>query len=154
MLMKKQLTGPLAALALLAAAITPQAHAQTLYGNINQPPVSPYLNVLRGGAPAGVNYYNIVQPQLQFYSAINQLQYQQQQQQAFLSTNASGALITGHPVQFSNPSHFFPQTGAGPRGGSIPLGFRGSQSSQILPQQSVAPLNLGTAPSPGPVRAR
>jgi hypothetical protein len=34
------------------------------------PTVSPYLNLLRGGAPAGVNYYGLVRPQMYFQNSI------------------------------------------------------------------------------------
>lgn len=151
--MRNPLTPHLAALALLMSGLLHQAHAQTIQGYINQPPVSPYLNILRGGAPAGVNYYNLVQPQLQFYSAINQLQVQQQQQ-GVLSTNAAGALITGHPIQFSNLSHYYPPTGFGIRGGA---GGSGSSVTPAIPAlaQSNAPIrNLGVAPVGQPGRKR
>jgi hypothetical protein len=150
--MRNHLAAVLAALALWSAGNCPRAMGQTLYGNINQPPVSPYLNILRGGAPPGVNYYNLVQPQLQFYSAINQLQ-AQQQQQAISSTNASGALITGHPIQFSNYSHFFPQQGLGV-GSSSSQGFRGNQNPQNRGQQTTAARPLGTSPTAFPLGKR
>jgi hypothetical protein len=156
--MRSLLAGLLAVLA--AASLGSYAHAQTLYGNPTQPPVSPYINILRGGAPAGVNYYNIVQPQLQFYSAINQLQNQQYLQATNLSTNASGDLITGHPIQFSNLSHFYPQSVLGQRGNVIGSGPRtttnvqNSGSMQNLAQANAPIRPLGTAPTAFPLRPR
>src|SRR5262245_20324517 len=40
------------------------------------PPVSPYLSLFRQGSPPGVNYYNLVRPQIEFNSSIQQLQQQ------------------------------------------------------------------------------
>ncbi len=46
------------------------AQAQTLYGNVYQPAVSPYVWLgQRGGIAPGLNYYNLVQPQLQLNAA-------------------------------------------------------------------------------------
>jgi hypothetical protein len=149
--MRTYLAGALTMLALWSAGSNSTAQGQTLYGNINQPPVSPYINILRGGAPAGVNYYNIVQPQLQFYSAINQLQAQQQQVAAGLSP--SGALTTGHPIQFYNYSHFFPQQGLGYGSPGSP-GYRGLQTSQTRGLQTAPTRPLGTPPTAFPLRAR
>src|SRR4051812_45352389 len=43
---------------------------------ITRPAVSPYLNLLRTDQPAGLNYYNLVRPQVEFRSSIGQLQQQ------------------------------------------------------------------------------
>lgn len=137
--MRSQLKNILAVLALLAAGSGSRAWAQTIGGNINQPPVSPYINILRGGAPAAVNYYNLVQPQLQFYSAINQLQNQQQTSYAALST--LGYETTGHAAQFVNYTHYYPTLGLGTQGGP-----RGLQNLQNRLQQNSPTRNLGTAP--------
>lgn len=152
--MRNLAAASLAALALLIAGAGSGALAQTLSGSINQPPVSPYINILRGGAPAGVNYYNIVQPQLQFYSAINQLQSQQRQQAASMGSS-SEFLSTGHEVQFGNLSHFYPQQGGGGsflRIGQSPATL-GAQSLQQRFQQNLPTRNLGTAPTGQPVRS-
>ncbi len=150
--MRNNLARTLAVLILLGV-LGSRAQAQTLYGNINQPPVSPYINILRGGAPAGVNYYNIVQPQLQFYSAINQLQ-QQQQYQAAALTSPQGYLTTGHPIQFANLSHFYPQGGLSSRGSSSALGPQGLYNLQMRLQQNLPTRSLGTAQTNVPVRSR
>jgi hypothetical protein len=71
--------------------------------------VSPYLNLNRGGN-AAVNYYGLVRPQIEFGSAIQQLQYQLQAGQVSPSAE-EGAVqvpVTGHPVQFFNHSHYYP----------------------------------------------
>jgi hypothetical protein len=75
------------------------------------PPVSPYLNLLRQGSPAGVNYYDLVRPQFQFQNSIQALQGQVTtlgSQVAAETQGATGLPVTGHPVQFFNYSHYFP----------------------------------------------
>src|SRR6516225_6549281 len=50
----------------------------------SRPAVSPYLNLLRPGASAGVNYSTLVRPQIEAGRAIQQLQYQQALEQQVL----------------------------------------------------------------------
>jgi hypothetical protein len=85
-----------------------------------QPPVSPYLNIFRGGNP-GINYYGLVRPQVQAQQNLQQLQLQQQfqaqqqvqqaqSQQAILLSPAAqtGPLpTTGHPAYFNGTNRFF-----------------------------------------------
>lgn len=80
-----------------------------------QPPVSPYLNLLRGGNPA-VNYFGLVRPEQNFYNQLQQgqLQQGQLQQQGFLGlsalpTGAEGIVLleTGVPARFMNFSHYY-----------------------------------------------
>jgi hypothetical protein len=81
----------------------------------NQPAVSPFLNLRRGGN-AAVNYFALVQPQLQTQQALQTLGQQQDylQQQYAASMNAPpAAFISGHPTYFRNYSHYFPQMGGG-----------------------------------------
>src|SRR6266566_9988988 len=67
---------------LLALAAAPCAAQPPSYGPpgvgqpslTSRPTVSPYLNLLRRGQPAALNYYNLVRPQNQFYQSIQQLQ--------------------------------------------------------------------------------
>src|SRR5689334_4123182 len=40
------------------------------------PAVSPYINLLRSGSPAAVNYYGIVRPEFQFQNSLQNLQQQ------------------------------------------------------------------------------
>src|SRR5258707_10793585 len=74
-------------------------------------PVSPYLNLLRQGSPAGVNYYDLVRPQFQFQNSIQALQQQVttlgSQVAADEAQGASGMPVTGHPAQFFNYLHYF-----------------------------------------------
>jgi hypothetical protein len=113
---------------LFATAIwAPHAHAQTgipfqpnalgSTGGPYQSPINPYINILRGGAYPAVNYFNIVQPQLQFNSAIGQLQTQQNLLgQAIANPNVLGE-STGHPTAFGNWTHYYSYQGAGVGGG-------------------------------------
>lgn len=107
-----------AALALLVGSVGAPAHAQGFGGSFNQPAVPPILNLNRFGAPPGLNYYNIVQPQLQFQAAISQLQQQTSQLQVGASAVGPGAsLATGHPVFYGNYSHYYALRGLAGAGG-------------------------------------
>jgi hypothetical protein len=76
----------------------------------SRPPVSPYVNLFRGGNPA-INYYGLVRPEQQ------QLQLQQQvlqQQQELRLAEAGGLgasnalpLQTGHGARFNSYNQYF-----------------------------------------------
>ena len=84
---------------------------------INRPTVSPYLNLLNRSNGPALNYYNLVRPQLEFRSAIGQLQRQSAVTQEEVRDTASG-LITGHPTYFfSYGSYFAGGPGSGPAQG-------------------------------------
>ena len=72
----------------------------------NPPPVSPYLNLGRGGAPA-INYYGLVRPQVDTAAYLQQLQRQQAAAALPPAELAGGVPVTGHPVQFMNFSHYY-----------------------------------------------
>jgi hypothetical protein len=126
----------LAALALMALA-APEALAQPRVGQrppVNQfqrPPVSPSLNLLRGGNP-GVNYYTLVRPQVDTNRALLQLQQQQLalsqagQPLAPMMLGSGAALgdlpITGHPVGFWNYGRYYPLLSGSGGGGTTALG--------------------------------
>jgi hypothetical protein len=83
-----------------------------------QPPVSPFLNINRGGN-AAINYFGIVQPQLQTVQQLQALQLQQAQMiQMGIGTTDTTALggmsVTGHNSQFFNYGHYY-----GPPGGNV-----------------------------------
>ncbi|HWG42139.1 MAG TPA: hypothetical protein VN688_05085 [Gemmataceae bacterium] len=96
----------MAILGLLMAGMNSQARAQM--AGPYQPPISPYINILRGGAPAAINFFNIVQPQLAFDNAINQLQMQQNSMGQAMAAGSTLGTTTGHPVMFGNYSHYYP----------------------------------------------
>ena len=119
---------------------TPFAAAQFQPGGYQppiqqQPAVSPYLNINRFGQPPGLNYYNLVRPQIQTQQQLMNLQ---NQQQLLASGLAGGGAITpldkppptsgtGHPVNYFDWSRYFPLQGlpigsaaVGPGAGGIP----------------------------------
>ena len=70
-------------------------------------PVSPFLNLANGGNPA-VNYYTIVQPQIDFRNQLQQLQGQVAiTQDAMVGGPGLPPVTTGHAVQFLNSSPYF-----------------------------------------------
>ncbi len=98
---------PLASLGLLLAGIGSQAHAQLSPFGPLQSPVSPYQNINRLGASPAVNWFTIVQPEIQFNNALGAL--------AVGQGNLAGAITgslygetTGHPSMFGNYSHYYP----------------------------------------------
>jgi hypothetical protein len=106
-----------------------------------RPPVSPYLNLNRGGSP-GVNYFGLVRPQENMTTAIQQLQ----QQQAALATSpaapsASLGFITGHPATFVNYSHYYYNSPAG-------RGVYGPLRSGVAGPYAGAPFPYGGAGLP------
>jgi hypothetical protein len=80
-----------------------------------RPPVSPYLNLLRGGgAAAGINYYTLTRPQIQTYTQLQTLQSEVQTLQTnplsglpVQGSNTTPVLITGHPVRFFSVAPFY-----------------------------------------------
>jgi hypothetical protein len=152
MKMKLFLSSSLAALAVVIGGIGSTATAQYQPAPVNpfqQSPVSPYINIVRRGAPPAVNYFNIVQPQLQFQSQIGQLQ---QQQAALAQTGGTllenQPLTTGHPIQFGNYSHYFGNRLTGIGGSSL---LRGSSyvGAGGFPQQGLAGAPLPSQGSSG-----
>jgi hypothetical protein len=95
------------------------------------PTVSPYLNLLRPGAPTALNYYNLVRPQVEFNNAVQQLQSQVGYNRQALSDLQQGATrtnstlpATGFIPQFQTQrSYFLTYSG----GGMISSGVGGGQ---------------------------
>lgn len=93
------------------------------YGPGYQTPLSPYLNLLRGGDPSA-NYFLGVLPEQQrrtnartFGTAIGGLQQQQRLDEARQQAAGPDADLftplptTGHPAAFQNLGGYYPQTG-------------------------------------------
>jgi hypothetical protein len=115
--------------------------AQTIGGqNPSGPAVSPYLNLMRVGAPIGVNYYDLVRPQIQFQSAISNLQQNQAGLIQGLSTGgtADSLVTTGHPAMFGNYGHYFP--GQASSGGISAVGGLTGQRNLQNQLQRYSPL--------------
>jgi hypothetical protein len=108
------------ALATLLSSVSTPARAQFPY---TPPTVSPYINLNRGGAFPGVNYYGIVRPEVDFRRSIQQLEVQTAvQQQAITGLQTTpGGVTTGHPAGFMTHLGYF-QTVSRP-GGPGGLGF-------------------------------
>ena len=108
------------------------AHAQQQIGSYTppsvspRPPISPYLNLNRGGGNAAMNYFGIVRPQMENQQAIQNLQQQNQQTQGVLQTQGNPLIYeemapTGHRLGgFFNYGHFFPLYYQGTGGATAP----------------------------------
>jgi hypothetical protein len=80
------------------------------------PAFSPYLNLLRGGGSATLNYYGLVRPEMQFRQSIQNLSgdvAMNQQMLGTLGTEVIGLPSTGHPTQFMNLGGYFMNSGGG-----------------------------------------
>jgi hypothetical protein len=97
----------------LFLAVGTVAQAQSPY---TRPPVSPYWNLYRGGQPGNLNYYNLVRPDLEFRSSIQQLRLQNQTTQQSLNDlqAPAGTLVTGHQAGFQTQSTYFQTISTGP----------------------------------------
>ncbi|QDT47006.1 hypothetical protein [Symmachiella dynata] len=89
----------------------------------SNPPVSPYLNLLRRDASIGENYFNLVRPQQEFRQGIvnnnqeigqlrqqtNNLQLEQQDTVNYIRRQAAGSRlgVTGHTSSFMNHSQYY-----------------------------------------------
>ena len=133
--MRRTALGVLAAVGLWGFVGAGQVHAQFGYTRpqtnpFNQPTVSPYMNLARGGNPA-INYNTLVRPQIDTGRALQQLQSQVSQDQQVLMGQLGAAPtgfdpnaalpLTGHPVQFMNYAHYYTPVGTKP-GSSQPTG--------------------------------
>jgi hypothetical protein len=121
---------------LAAALLLTPAMASAQYGGFTQPRVSPYLNLLRAGSPPGVNYYDLVRPQIDNRAAILQLQQQGlANQQAIAGLEANTPLTTGHPFGFQNHMRYFNNLGSGGAGltQGLAVGTRAAGATQQQP---------------------
>jgi hypothetical protein len=85
----------------------------------NRPAVSPYVNILRGGATAGVNYYGLVKPEVDFRNAITQNQQQIAANGQSISNLGAESLTTGHSARYMTHWAYFMNNGAGPNAGAF-----------------------------------
>jgi hypothetical protein len=135
-----------AALAVGSLGFLTAGSAQAQFGYVpppgspsSRPAVSPYLNLLRPGATPGVNYSTLVRPQIDYGRAIQQLQYQQvQDQQILLGRLTTAPLgydptqalpLTGHASRFQYFGSYYSMGGMGAarpggQGGASPIGVR------------------------------
>jgi len=129
--MNRLLLAPATALTFLLLAAGPAAaqnYTRPGYYNpyLNQPRLSPYLNIVgRGGNPA-VNYFLGTLPEIErrsvqavYGQAINNLQ-REIQGEITATEDYDGMQETGHPAMFNNLGGYFP-TGNPLRYGSAPV---------------------------------
>jgi hypothetical protein len=177
MTMKQLWKALLAAAAALVCGTGPVAHAQTIYGNVYQPAVSPYiaLGFGRGGIAPAINYFGIVQPAAQLNATLNAFPlgglgaayggigaygvggfgvgafgsygtslaaYSAYGPYGPIAGPGGTALATGHPAQFVNYSHYYPQFRSG---GIIFPGASGGQGFGVPQgmQQALQPGSTG-----------
>jgi hypothetical protein len=78
------------------------------------PAISPYLNLARPGAP-GLNYFNLVQPQLETQNQLQLLQTTTLQTQAALQAEIADptrrVTDTGHTTRFMSYNQYFQNVG-------------------------------------------
>jgi hypothetical protein len=80
------------------------------------PAFSPYLNLLRGGGSATLNYYGLVRPEMQFRQSLQNLSgdvAMNQQMVDSLGMQMMGQSATGHSTQFMNLGGYFMNSGGG-----------------------------------------
>lgn len=87
---------------------------------ISRPTFSPYLNLVRPGAPAGINYYGLVRPEFAFRNSLQGLQTEVDTNRQLITTGSGGtgggALLTGHSSTFLNTGGYFLNTTGGSAG--------------------------------------
>ncbi len=109
-----------AAMVLVICGTTGQVLAQV---GMYNPPISPYIGLLRTGASPGVNWMNLVQPQMELYNAANQLQTQQYGLGQTVSGLGNAMVTTGHPVLFGSYLQYYGRgIGAGMGMGGVGTG--------------------------------
>jgi|GEM_PF-3546201 len=107
------------AVALLASAAP--LWAQYPANPANRPAVSPYINLLRAGSSAGVNYYGLVRPDIEFRSGIQRNQQQIIANQQSVSDVTTGVMTTGHPTRYMTHWNYFLNNGIGTTGFRRPV---------------------------------
>jgi hypothetical protein len=118
-------------------------------GTIRRPVLSPYLNLLQAGQSAGVNYYGLVRPEIDFREGIQKLQQQNQANQLVLTDLQSGTGIspTGHFAAFMTHGNYFQSFTGGPAGGSLTGAAAGASFGTLGGAGAAA--RPGAAPRPG-----
>jgi hypothetical protein len=79
----------------------------------SRPPVSPYINLLRGGSSGGVNYYGLVRPEIEFRSGIQRNQQQIAAGQQSVTELTAGLSTTGHSTRYMTHWNYFLNNGVG-----------------------------------------
>jgi hypothetical protein len=107
-------------LGLLTSFAAQDALAQFQFQNpVARPAVSPYLNLLRRGQDPGLNYYNLVRPDIEFRQNIGLLQGETSTNRSAISSLDQSfglPLITGHRSGFMTQGRYFMNNGIGGAG--------------------------------------
>jgi hypothetical protein len=167
--MKRLVLASFATLGLLATASP--GHAQFTYippatSPFYRPPVSPYLNLALPGNSA-LNYFGLVQPQIQTANQLQILQGQLLQQQTLggyggaggYGYPGAGVLITGYGAGFQNHWGFFQNwrtrgavLGAGGLGGGLGGGPGLNAGAGAFGTTALAASRFGSTTQPGMAR--
>ena len=108
-------------------------------GQAPPPGYSPYLNLARPGN-AGINYYGLVRPQIEFRADVQQLQRNTTMLQSGVNQLSGNDLATGHPVGYMYFGGYYPSLGRG----RVPARtLPGAPAPPARPQSSAV-----TAPAP------
>jgi ABC-type oligopeptide transport system substrate-binding subunit len=119
--MRRTLLVGLAVLGLALTASAAAAQGQRWQGRYTprRPTVTPYLNLFRGGASIGENYYRLVQPEFEWrdrtayqQQEINRLQGDLQQAETQL-LEQTGVRPTGHASYFLDYGGYYPSRRGG-----------------------------------------
>ncbi len=98
----------------LAGSVHAQPYVRPQTNPFGTPAISPYLNLARPGAP-GLNYFNLVQPQLETNNQLQQLEIANQHTTAALQADAlnPNRLVadTGHTTSFMSYNQYFQNVG-------------------------------------------
>jgi hypothetical protein len=105
---------PTLGLAFFVSAAPLAAQVPGIAGNpANRPAVSPYINLLRAGSSAGVNYYGLVKPDIEFRTGIQRNQQQIATNQQSVTEFTAGISTTGHPTRYMTHWNYFMNNGVG-----------------------------------------
>jgi hypothetical protein len=125
-----KIVAPALGLVLLGSGAPVWGQGQGITGNPgNRPAVSPYINLLRAGSSAGVNYYGLVKPDIEFRSGIQRNQQQISANQQSVTEFTAGMSTTGHPTRYMTHWSYFMNNGVG----AAQPGFRRPAPAVLVP---------------------
>lgn len=136
--MRNLLLGITAVLAMLSLSDAVQAQPRPGISTYSPPAVSPYLNLLRPGTLPAVNYFALVQPQIQTDQDIQGLSAGVNQNRQSLTNMNSLMSSTGHATQFMNLGGYFLNGAGGSTGSAGGGGMMGN-----VPGATSASFDLG-----------
>ena len=121
--------------------------------NITRPPYSPYLNLLRNGNSAAVNYYGLVRPEIDYRNNLNQinrdvtgLRRDVGNLRQDVQDGSSTVPGTGHGVSFLNTRGYFFNLGSASSSSGSSGTRSSSTSTATTPNRGATPPTGYTAP--------